>query len=95
MALKSETTVTGNGTTAVVIRGQDTIFVGGNTWETASVEIRSKYSAAADWYVVEETAQTANFNWSPNAGTGKSIYIDIVVSAVTTACDLDIAHLSD
>ena len=93
MAKKSVTTVTGDGTTTVVIRSQDTIFVGG-TWSTASVELRSKYAPDASWYVVEETGQTANFNWSPSAGTGKSIYIDIVVTGGGSP-SLDIAHLSD
>ena len=94
MARKTNVTVTGDGTTTIALSGQgDTVYCGG-TWSTASVEIRSKPTANSSWYIVEETAQTANFNWSPSAGTGRGIYIDVVVTGGGSP-SLDIIHLSN
>lgn len=92
MALKSESNVTTNSTVTIAITGRrDTLWFGG-TWDSASLEIRSYPKSGIGWYVVEETAITANNNWSPQANIPQGALIDLVFTGGGGSMDLDVIH---
>ena len=84
--------LTNNGTIKWVTTGRrDTYFVVG-TWGGGSIDIQSTPNDGTNT-IDEETGNTADFNWSPNANIPGGIELYFVLTGATSP-DLDFYHYS-